>query len=135
MTRINLVVSTLICFLLVGPTTSAKSEEVGTIFPKGPVLSLQKAMARGIEHNLDIIIQELNVPISRDKTVVQDADFDPIFEIGGGSLEQKYPSASVLTGEDFNLLRETNGTASIRKKFKVGLEGRSPNLAAFLQSL
>jgi|Deesub1362A_J573_1020465.scaffolds.fasta_scaffold00768_15 outer membrane protein TolC len=89
------------------------------------VLPLRSALARGIQKNLELQIQELNIPISRQEVTATEAEFDPAVDASFFSLEQKSPTGSSFsTEETFNLSRETGGDIGIRKKFTFGLQSR-----------
>jgi len=88
------------------------------------VLTLQSALARGIQYNLDLQVEELNIPISKENVTVNKAEFDPVIEMGISSQEERTPTAIAFSSEDFDLYRETGGDIGIRKKFRFGLESQ-----------
>jgi len=88
------------------------------------VLTLQSALARGIQYNLDLQVEELNIPISKENVTINKAEFDPVIEMGISSQEERTPTAIAFSSEDFDLYRETGGDIGIRKKFRFGLESQ-----------
>ncbi|PXF55680.1 MAG: hypothetical protein C4B58_14595 [Deltaproteobacteria bacterium] len=116
------VTSFLVIFLLSNP---ALAQENNKDIPAGAkILTLQSAIARGIQYNLDLQVEELNIPISRENVTVEKAEFDPVIEMGISSLEQKTPTAIAFSDDDFDKYRETGGDIGIRKKFQFGLESK-----------
>jgi outer membrane protein TolC len=89
---------------------------------KGPVLSLRSAIARAIQENLNLLVVELDVPVSEEEVTANDAIFDPTVESGFFSQEAHTPTDSVFLQQPFDLFRETGGDVGIRKKFRFGLE-------------
>jgi outer membrane protein TolC len=110
-----------IIFLTSFSLAQEKSED---ILKDASVLTLQSALAKGIQYNLDLQVEELNIPISKENVTVEKAEFDPTIEMGISSMEERTPTSSAFTSEDFNLYRETGGDIGIRKKFRFGLESR-----------
>jgi len=94
------------------------------ILVEARVLTLQSALAGGIQYNLDLQVEELNIPISKEIVTVEKAEFDPVIEMGISSQEERTPTAIAFSSEDFDLYRETGGDIGIRKKFRFGLESQ-----------
>ncbi|MDY6863478.1 MAG: TolC family protein [Thermodesulfobacteriota bacterium] len=106
-------------------TTFPNAEEMGVeVLKKAKVLNLRSAITRGIQKNLDLRVEEINIPISREDTITKDAEFDPKIDASIHSLEQETPVASAFTEGGLDIYRETGGTMGIRKKFRFGLESR-----------
>lgn len=104
-------------------STLASAQESKEDIPTGArVLTLQSALARGIQYNLDLQIEELNIPISQENVTVDKAEFDPVIEMGISSQEKRTPTAIAFSEEDFDLYRETGGDVGIKKRFQFGLE-------------
>ena len=116
------VISFLVIFFLSNPASAQENNE--DILAGARVLTLQNALARGIQHNLDLQIEELNIPISQKNLTVDKAEFDPVIEMGISSQEQRTPTAIAFSSEDFDLYRETGGDVGIKKKFRFGLESQ-----------
>lgn len=113
-------VMTMCMILLMTPCTNAESYEEEIL--KGTVFPLRHAISRGLEKNLDLKGVQLNIPMSRENAAVYDSAFDPLFTTSIGSLEQKDPTASPFSSEDFSLYRETRGGLGISKAFHFGLK-------------
>ena len=109
-------------FILV--SSSHADEITGDILADTKLLRLRSAIARGIERNLDLKVEELNIPIGHENTVTNEADFDPTIDVSIYSLEDETPSASAFTEGGLDIYRETGGTMGISKKFQFGLESR-----------
>lgn len=128
--------SVLLWLLLCCPALEAAEE--GTAFSlEGPVLTLRSALAQGLLENLDLQVEELNIPIRKQDATVEDSVFDPVLEASIYSGQERTPSASAFTEDNVNELHETGGGAGVRKKFRFGLEsalnfdsGRSKNNSA-----
>ncbi|HPP03106.1 MAG TPA: hypothetical protein PLX83_21205, partial [bacterium] len=88
------------------------------------ILSLRDALAVGLERNLDVQIEELAIPASREGVEIERADFDPALEATLFSEERKTPSSSSLTSGGFNINREAGGDVALRKKSVTGLDSR-----------
>lgn len=116
------VTSFLVIFFLSNPVSAQENKE--DILAGAKVLTLQSAVARGIQHNLDLQVEELNIPISQENVTVEKAEFDPVIEMGVSSLEQKTPTAIAFSDDNFDKYRETGGDIGIRKKFQFGLESK-----------
>jgi outer membrane protein TolC len=116
------VTSFLVIFFLSNPASAQENHED---IPAGAkVLTLRSAIARGIQYNLDLQVEELNISISQENVTVEKAEFDPVIEMGISSLEEKTPTATAFSDDDFDQYRETGGDIGIRKKFKFGLESK-----------
>mgnify|MGYP003681883852 CR=1 FL=1 len=114
------VASFLVIFFLSNPASAQENNE--DILAGAKVLTLQSAIARGIQHNLDLQVEELNIPISQENVTVEKAEFDPVIEMGISSQEKRTPTAIAFSEEDFDLYRETGGDVGIKKRFQFGLE-------------
>ena len=112
----------LVIIFLTNPGSAQENKE--DILAEARVLTLQSALARGIQYNLDLQIEELNIPISKENVTVDKAEFDPVIEMGISTQEKRTPTAIAFSSEDFDLYRETSGDIGIRKKFRFGLESR-----------
>ncbi len=89
-----------------------------------PVLTLQAALKRGLEKNLELRIENLNVPISEENRIVEEARFDLIADASVSAQNQKTPTSSAFSGDDFNQQRSYDGEAGLSKKFRFGLDSR-----------
>jgi outer membrane protein TolC len=117
-------ISVFLCLItLVFDASLSLAEDIDAIFSSNsPVLTLKDALTMGIQKNLEINVAKLNMPISKENVNIEKAAFDPVFETGISSLEQKTPTSTAFSSDDFNLFRETSGSIGIRKKFQFGLE-------------
>ncbi|MDY6971473.1 MAG: TolC family protein [Thermodesulfobacteriota bacterium] len=116
----------LVCVICIFMLTSYSyaGEANGNILENAKLLRLRSAVARGIERNLDLKMEELNIPIGHENTVMNEADFDPTFDVSIYSLEDETPSASAFTENGLDVYRETGGTMGIGKRFHFGLESK-----------
>lgn len=87
-------------------------------------LSLKGALVMGIEQNLDLLVEELNVPIRRQEVTASDAVFDPALEAAVFSGEQRLLTGSVFFEDEFQQTVETGGSVGLRKKYDFGLQTR-----------
>jgi len=88
------------------------------------VLPLRIALARGLQKNLDLQVEQLNIPVSREGVTINDAEFDPVLESFFYSQDKETPSSSAFTTEGLDIYRQTGGDVGIRKRFRFGLESR-----------
>lgn len=89
-----------------------------------PVLTLQRALERGLGSNLDLRVEALNVPIGQENRVIEDARFDPAVDAAVSAQTQKTPTSSAFSGDDFSLQRRYEAEAGLSKKFRSGLDSR-----------
>ena len=115
--------SSIIIFFMMSLSLNAK-EINEDILSKAKVLSLQKAIARGIEKNLDLRVEEINIPIKLNDTVTNESKFDPAINTLFYSKERETPTATAFTEEGFDIYRETGGKVGIHKKFQFGMESK-----------
>lgn len=108
---------------LLGSCPGLRAAEAGSAFSlEGPVLSLRSALARGLQQNLDLQVEELTIPIRQQDATVEDSVFDPVLEASIFSRQDRAPSASAFTEDNVNEFRGTGGSAGVRKRFRFGLE-------------
>ena len=77
-----------------------------------------------IQHNLDLKVEELNIPISQAGVAVDRAGFDFVLDVSAFSMDQKVPTSSAFSSDDVDIYRETGANTSISKKFAFGLESQ-----------
>lgn len=106
-------------FVLMTPADATSAAEDLT---DGPVYSLRDALALGLQNNLNLRLTLLTIPINRENVIINDAEFDPVVDASVSSLEQKDPTASPFSEEDFDLYRATGADVEVSKKFRLGLE-------------
>lgn len=87
-------------------------------------LSLRRALALGIARNLDLKLDELQVPIRREEVTAGDAVFDPALEASVFSRDSRRLTGSIFVPGDTVVNQETGGSLGVRKKFVTGLESR-----------
>lgn len=92
--------------------------------PRATHLSLHAALARGLERNLNLLIEQLIIPISEQDIIAEKARFDPLAEVRVGTESQRTPTASDLIGDSYARRREYAGSASLSKEFHGGLDAR-----------
>jgi outer membrane protein TolC len=103
-------------------TAFAGSTPLTQELKKGAVLPLRSALARGIQKNLDLRVTELDIPITDQNVVINDAEFDPVLKASISSLEERTPTPSTSAIEDRDIIRATGVDMGLRKKFRFGLE-------------
>ncbi len=92
--------------------------------PDESVLTLRSAIARGIEQNLALQVEELNIPIRQTGVTAGEAAFDPALEASLFASEQKILTGSVLYRDEYSHMEERGISLGVRKKFRFGLESR-----------
>ncbi|MGB9712402.1 MAG: TolC family protein [Dissulfurimicrobium sp.] len=100
------------------------SPVIGAAIDRDPVqiLSLRDAIKYGIQHNLDIKAEEMNIPIGKKGVVINKSAFDPLFSASISSKDQKAPASTIMTPEDFSIYRDVKATVGLQKRFLTGLE-------------
>ncbi len=88
------------------------------------MLSLRAAIARGIEQNFNLQVDELDVPIRREEVTVADSAFDPALEVSLYTGERQILTDSVFYEDEYQYVRESGADAGIRKRFKFGLQSK-----------
>lgn len=118
-----LVVPVLTGMLIAAPVRAAEApqEENGS---EENSLSLRHAIALGIERNLDLKIDELRVPISREDVTTGESAFDPALEASVFSGDSRRLTGNIFVPGDTVENQETGGSMGLRKKFVTGLESR-----------
>lgn len=102
----------------------AQAVPVGAADGRPERLSLRDALARGLERNFNLRIEQLNIPMGAEDVLTQEARFDPFAEARLGTRYQRTPSASALIGEDAARRREHEGAVSLGKAFQGGMDAR-----------
>jgi len=118
-----LVLTAVFGLLLAGPI-DAEADTPGDIPAGNESLSLHRAIAMGIERNLDLKLDELQVPISRRDVTAGDAVFDAALEAAVFSGDNRQLTGSIFVPGDTVENQETGGSIGVRKKFVTGLESR-----------
>jgi outer membrane protein TolC len=88
------------------------------------VLPMREALAAGIEHNLNLIVTQLFIPIRTEDEVVSQAEFDPVVDASLFGRAEKILTASAFQEVPFSRSSQIGGDAGIRKRFEFGLLSR-----------
>ncbi|MDA8162306.1 MAG: TolC family protein [Desulfobacteraceae bacterium] len=120
-------IGALIGFLLFSGIPSIADGTKNSVESRGPhepsqVLTIREAIKSGIENNLDVKAEELGIPMGKEGVIASKSVFDPTLEASVGSTEQKNLSSTILSSDDFNLYRDIDAKAGIKKRFLTGLE-------------
>lgn len=86
------------------------------------VLTIRDAIRDGVENNLDIKAEKINIPMGKEGVVVSKSAFDPTLQASVGSTEQKNLTSTILSRDDFSLYRDIDASAGLKKRFLTGLE-------------
>lgn len=121
--RMRYLVVSVLLGLLVAVPVDAGEDRSGEEAGKNS-LSLRRAIALGIERNLDLKIDELQVPVSRQDVTAGDAVFDPALEAAVFSGDRRHLTGNIFVPGDTIENQETGGSLGLRKKFVNGLESR-----------
>ncbi len=89
-----------------------------------PVLTLQRALERGLSSNLDLRIESISMQISEENQIAEDANFDPTIDASVSAQTQKTPTSSAFSEDAFSLQRTYAGEAGLSKMFRFGLDSR-----------
>ncbi len=104
---------------ILAAAVTAHAGAAGSAPPDNRILTLRDALVRGIEHNLELRIEEIAVPIGRDEVVVAESAFDPELDASLDTQTRNTPTADI-TGDDEALLRSTGAGVGIGKRFHSG---------------
>ncbi|MCB2227929.1 MAG: TolC family protein [Desulfarculaceae bacterium] len=120
---LRIIIALAVLAMAAAPTAPARAaEDQGQ--PPGVRLPLRDALVRGIEHNLELKMTEVNIPVSQEQRTVEDAQFDPVLDASVYNAQDHLPSASALAGGDHEDLGTTGGTVGVSKRFQTGLRSR-----------
>jgi outer membrane protein TolC len=86
------------------------------------ILSIRDAIGHGIQNNLDIKAEEINIPIGKEGVTINKSAFDALLNASVSSTDQKIPSSTIMTKDDFSRYRDVKATAGLQKRFLTGLE-------------
>ncbi|MGI6454722.1 MAG: TolC family protein [bacterium] len=89
-----------------------------------PTLTLEELLTRGLEENLDVKMEKVQIPIEKEDVEFYRAEFDPALESSLNIDERKNPVSSSLTSGGFNITRTRQGEIGLLKRFPTGLESR-----------
>lgn len=118
----NIVFLCLFC-LLPSLATAADDPPIPKV-EKGVPLSLEGALVRGIENNLDLKMVQVQVPASQEEVIIQEAQFDPSLDASVGSGEDRFPNTSAAYWGDHETLGLNTATVGVSKRFQTGLQSR-----------
>ncbi|MCB2185210.1 MAG: TolC family protein [Deltaproteobacteria bacterium] len=116
-------------FLLVvaaaGPAGAAEPVPEPEGLPFGPVLTLRQALQKGLEANLNLKMEEVNIPYSQEGVLVQEAVFDPALDAYSFTSQNRDASPLFSAPGGVETLDASEAGAGLSKKFAAtGLESR-----------
>jgi outer membrane protein len=88
------------------------------------VLSLQEALAMGLERNLRLRFEALAIPLTEAATVIEESRFDSALEASGSTGYAREPTTSAFAGNRFSIRRIYRGEAALLRTFPFGLSSR-----------
>jgi outer membrane protein TolC len=112
----------LVCLFLFRTEAMPAEEQKEGEAVEGVFLSLRSAVVEGIRNNLDVQIQELNAPVEEQNIRVERSTFDPRLEATFTFRDQETPTASAFAEDNEDEFQQIEGTSSLRKRFRLGLE-------------
>ena len=118
----NIVLLCLFC-LLPSLATAANDPPIPKV-EKGVPLSLEGALVRGIENNLDLKMVQVQVPASQEEVIIQEAQFDPSLDASMSSGEDRFPNNSAAYWGEHETLGLNTATVGVSKRFQTGLRSR-----------
>ncbi|MGQ9500305.1 MAG: TolC family protein [Dissulfurimicrobium sp.] len=86
------------------------------------ILSISDAIRMGIQNNLDVKAEEINIPIGKEAVTINQSAFDALLNASVSSTDQKTPSSTIMTRDDFSRYRDVKATVGLQKRFLTGLE-------------
>ncbi|MDH3961246.1 MAG: hypothetical protein OET55_08245, partial [Desulfuromonadales bacterium] len=93
-----------------------------TSFAETETLSLQQALALGLQYNFDLQISRLNVERADAGIMGEEGRFDVLAELGLGVSRSELPVASGVIADDLVIADQASAEAALRKTFATGLE-------------
>ena len=111
------------CLIFCGGVAAAEPED--PVLSGKPVLTLKEALIRGIQKNLDIVVKQSDVEISRQNVILNKSVFDPLLDASAALSDSETPSTASSYGSD--LFEEEKGEfgAGIGKRFTLGTRARA----------
>ena len=95
-----------------------------TSFAETETLSLQQALALGLQYNFDLQVSRLNVERADAGIMGEEGRFDVLAELGLGIRGEERPVASTVIAEDLVSTDQASAEAALSKTFATGLETR-----------
>jgi outer membrane protein TolC len=114
----------LICLCCLLPSVAAAADPPIPKVEKGVPLSLEGALVRGIEKNLDLKMVQVQVPASQEEVIIQEAQFDPSLDASASSGQDRLPNTSAAYWGDQQKLEANTATVGVSKRFETGLRSR-----------
>ena len=121
----------IMCILICLPVTGIISPpfQAGALaedLAKWPVLTLEQTLKLGLEKNLNLRLEALNIPIARESLKAEEAFFDPSLASSMSAQTQKTPTSSLVSGlgsgNEFPRTNTYSGDIGLSKKFATGLD-------------
>jgi outer membrane protein TolC len=106
------------------PVLPAAAEDNSEAPPAEMILSLQEALALGLERNFSLRLEALTLPVSETAVVIEEARFDTALEAGASTSYAREPTTSAFAGNRFSTRRLYSGEAGLLKTFPFGLSSR-----------
>jgi len=93
-------------------------------FAETEILSLQQALALGLQYNFDLQISRLDVERADAGIMGEEGRFDVFAELGLGVSRDERPVDSTVIADDLVSTDQTSAEAALSKTFATGLETR-----------
>ena len=88
------------------------------------VLGLKDALMIGLQKNLSLKAEKLNVPMGREAVTIEQATFDPVIEASADAEKQNRLTGVVLYEGQYQEHDAVKGGIAIQKLFRTGLRTR-----------
>lgn len=95
-----------------------------TSFAETETLSLQQALALGLQYNFDLQVSRLNVERADAGIMGEEGRFDVLAELGLGVSRDERPVDSTAVADDLVSTDQASAEAALSKTFATGLETR-----------
>ncbi|MDY0220232.1 MAG: TolC family protein [Desulfobacterium sp.] len=121
----------IMCLLICLPATEILSQPfqaraLAEEIAKWPVLTLEQTLKLGLEKNLNLKLEALNIPIARETLTAEEAFFDPSLASSMSAQTQKTPADLSIpesgSGNEFPRMHTYSGDIGLSKKFATGLD-------------
>lgn len=112
----------LIPLLVISPAGLSKAEPVRLNVEEGEVVPLKDALIRGIEKNLQLQVEKLQIATQEDAVIINDAVFDISLNGVLSALDQETPSSTPFSSDEADVFEQKAAQVGLSKKLPFGLE-------------
>ena len=108
-------------FLIISFPAIQIANEIDSFLSSAKPVELRELLIEGLEKNLRIQAEEINVPVQQENIVIADSRFDPTISSQVYANGKNDPSTALSSAVESTLTQQQSAEAGIQKKFKTGL--------------